>query len=79
MSSKLVEFRKSILEAPSNKCFCKKLQYGRLGGTIAWDEANKMLEVVNLSVDDGVGQLCFVLQQVQEIFETEEGSCGIPI
>ena len=38
-----------------------------------------MLDLVNLSVDDGVGQLCFVLQQVQEIFQTEEGSCGIPI
>ena len=60
ISSNLVIFRKSVLEAPSNKCFsCKKLRYDRLGGTIAWDEAGKMLEVVNLSVDDSVGQLWF--------------------
>ena len=60
ISGNLVKFRKAILEAPSNKCFsCKKLHYDRLGGTIAWDEANKMLEVVNLSVDDSVGQLWF--------------------
>ena len=60
ISGNLVKFRKAILEAPSNKCFsCKKLHYDRLGGTIAWDEAGKMLEVVNLSVDDSVGQLWF--------------------
>ena len=50
LSSNLVKFRKAILETPSNKCFsCKELHYGRLSGTIAWDEAGKMLEVVNLS------------------------------
>ena len=60
ISGNLVKFRKAILEAPSNKCFsCKKLHYGKLGETIAWDEAKKMLEVVNLSVDDSVGQLWF--------------------
>ena len=60
ISGNLVKFRKAILEAPSNKCFsCKKLHYDRLGGTIVWDEAGKMLEVVNLSVDDSVGQLWF--------------------
>ena len=61
ISSNLVKFRKAILEAPSNKCFsCKKLHYGRLGGMIAWDEVSRMLEgVVNLSVDDSVGQLWF--------------------
>ena len=60
ISGNLVKFRKAIMEAPSNKCFsCKKLHYGRLGGTIPWDEASKMLEVVNLSVDDSVGQLWF--------------------
>ena len=60
ISGNLVKFRKAILEAPSNKCFsCKKLHYDRLGRTIAWDEASKMLEVVNLSVDDSVGQLWF--------------------
>ena len=60
ISGNLVKFRKAILEAPSNKCFsCKKLHYDRLGGTVAWDEAGKMLEVVNLSVDDSVGQLWF--------------------
>ena len=60
ISGNLVKFRKAILEAPSNKCFsCKKLHYDRLGGTIARDEAGKMLEVVNLSVDDSVGQLWF--------------------
>ena len=60
ISGNLVKFRKAILEAPSNKCFsCKKLHYGKLGETIAWDKANKMLEVVNLSVDDSVGQLWF--------------------
>ena len=60
ISSNIVKFRKAILEAPCNKCFsCKKLHYDRLGGTIAWDEAGKMLEVVNLSVDDSVGQLWF--------------------
>ena len=60
ISGNFVKFRKAILEASSNKCFsCKKLHYDRLGGTIAWDEAGKMLEVVNLSVDDSVGQLWF--------------------
>ena len=60
ISGNLVKFRKAILEAPSNKCFsCKKLHYGKLGEMIAWDEANKMLEVVNLSVDNSVGQLWF--------------------
>ena len=61
ISSNLVKFRKAILEAPSNKCFsCKKLHYSRLGGMIAWDEVSRMLEgVVNLSVDDSVGQLWF--------------------
>ena len=60
ISGNLVKFRKAVLEAPSNKCFsCKKLHYDRLGGTIAWEEAGKMLEVVNLSVDDSVGQLWF--------------------
>ena len=60
ISGNLVKFRKAIMEAPSNKCFsCKKLHYGRLGGTIPWDEPSKMLEVVNLSVDDSVGQLWF--------------------
>ena len=60
ISGNLVKFRKAIMEAPSNKCFSyKKLHYGRLGGTIPWDEASKMLEVVNLSVDDSVGQLWF--------------------
>ena len=60
ISGNLVKFRKAIMEAPSNKCFsCKKLHYGRLGGMIPWDEASKMLEVVNLSVDDSVGQLWF--------------------
>ena len=60
ISSNLVKFRKAILEAPINKCFsCKKLYYGRLGGTIAWDEAGKMFEVVSLSVDNGVGKLWF--------------------
>ena len=55
-----MKFRKAILEAPSNKCFsCKKLHYGRLGGMIACDEASEMLEVVNLSLDDSVGQLWF--------------------
>ena len=59
--SNLEKFRKAILEAPSNKCFsCKKLHYSRLGGMIAWDEVNRMFEgVVNLSVDDSVGQLWF--------------------
>ena len=58
ISGNLVKFRKAVLEAPSNKCFsCKKLHYDRLGGTIAWDEAGKMLEVDNLSVDDSVRQL----------------------
>ena len=60
ISGNLVKFRKAIMEAPSNECFsCKKLHYGRLGGMISWDEACKMLEVVNLSVDDSVGQLWF--------------------
>ena len=60
ISGNLVKFRKAIMEAPSNKCFsCRKLHYGRLGGTIPWDEASKMLEVVNLFVDDSVGQLWF--------------------
>ena len=61
ISSSLVKFRKAILEAPSNKCFsCKKLYYSRLGGMIAWDEVSRMFEkVVNLSVDDSVGQLWF--------------------
>ena len=61
ISSNLVKFRKAILEAPSNKCFsCKKLHYSRLGGMIACDEVSRMLEgVVNLSVDDSVGQLRF--------------------
>ena len=59
--SNLEKFRKAILEALSNKCFsCKKLHYSRLGGMIAWDEVNRMFEgVVNLSVDDSVGQLWF--------------------
>ena len=58
--SNLGKFRKAILEAPSNKCFsCKKLHYGRLGGMIPCDEASEMLEVVNLSLDDSVGQLWF--------------------
>ena len=59
--SNLEKFRKAILEVPSNKCFsCKKLHYSRLGGMIAWDEVNRMFEgVVNLSVDDSVGQLWF--------------------
>ena len=52
----LVKFMKAIMVAPSNKCFsCKELHYGRLGRTM--DEARKMLEVVNVSVDDSVGQL----------------------
>ena len=56
----LVRFRKAILETPSNKCLsCKKLHYGRLGGMIASDEASEMLEVVNLSLNDSVGQLWF--------------------
>ena len=61
VSSNLVKFRMAILEAPSNKCFsCKKLLYNRLGGMIAWDEVSRMLGgVVNLSVDDSVGQLWF--------------------
>ena len=60
IGNNLMKFRKAILEAPSNKCFsCKKLHYGRLGGMIPWDEASKMLEFVNLSVDDSVGQLWF--------------------
>ena len=60
IDNNLVKFRKTILEAPSNKCFsCKKLHYGRLGGMIPCDEASEMLEVVNLSLDDSVGQLWF--------------------
>ena len=57
----LEKFRKAILEAPSNKCFsCKTLHYSRLDGMIAWDEVNGMFEgIVNLSVDDSVGQLWF--------------------
>ena len=60
IDNNLVKFRKAILEAPSNKCFsCKKLHYGRLGGMIPCDEASEVLEVVNLSLDDSVGQLWF--------------------